>query len=78
MIILGTNSIKATGSFDVANSVIFNDDDSAYMHKTPGGAGTSADLFTFSMWIKRGQISSSDRIVLFDAREDAENFDIKT
>ena len=71
--ILPANS--ASGGFEVANSCRFNDGDSAYMHKTPGGAGTSADLFTFSMWIKRGIISSSDRIVLFDAREDAENFD---
>ena len=71
--ILPANSV--TGGFEVANSCRFNDGDSAYMHKTPGGAGTSADLFTFSMWIKRGIISSSDRIVLFDAREDAENFD---
>ena len=70
----GANTL-ASGRFEVANSCRFNDGDSAYMHKTPGGAGTSADLFTFSMWIKRGQISSSDRIVLFDAREDAENFD---
>ena len=68
-------SATAATGYDVANSCRFNDGDSAYMHKTPGGAGTSADLFTFSMWIKRGIISSSDRIVLFDAREDAENFD---
>jgi hypothetical protein len=72
--ILPANS-AASGGFDVANSCRFDDGSSAYMHKTPGGAGTSADLFTFSMWIKRGIISSSDRIVLFDAREDAENFD---
>lgn len=71
--ILSANTLSS--GFDVANSCRFNDGDSAYMHKTPGGAGTSADLFTFSMWIKRGIISSSDRIVLFDAREDAENFD---
>ena len=71
--ILSANTLSS--GFDVANSCRFNDGDSAYMHKTPGGAGTSADLFTFSMWVKRGKISSSDRIVLFDAREDAENFD---
>ena len=74
MIILGTNSIKDTG-YDVANSCRFDDGSSAYLHKTPSGAGTSADLFTFSMWIKRGIISSSDRIVLFYAQSDAQNFD---
>jgi len=50
MIILGTNSIKATG-FDVANSVRFNRGDSAYMHKTPSSAG-NVDVWTFSAWIK--------------------------
>ena len=74
MIILGTNSIKDTG-YDVANSCRFDDGSSDYLHKTPSGAGTSADLFTFSMWIKRGIISSSDRIVLFYAQSDAQNFD---
>ena len=74
MIILGTNSIKDTG-YDVANSCRFNSGSSDYLHKTPSGAGTSADLFTFSMWIKRGIISSSDRIVLFYAQSDAQNFD---
>ena len=68
-------SATAATGYDVANSCRFNDGDSAYMHKTPGGAGTSADLFTFSMWIKRGIISSSDRIVLFYAQSDAQNFD---
>jgi hypothetical protein len=51
-LILGTNSIKDTG-YDVANSCRFNNDDSAYMHKTPAGAGTSNTTFTWSIWIKR-------------------------
>ena len=45
--ILSANTLSS--GFDVANSCRFNDGDSAYMHKTPGGAGTSADLFTFSI-----------------------------
>ena len=61
MIILGTNSIKDTG-YDVANSVRFNSGDSAYMHKTPSGAG-SLTTWTFSTWIKRAKIGATQYIV---------------
>ena len=67
MIILGTNSIKATG-FDVANSVRF--DTNAYMHKTPGSAG-SLTTWTFSTWIKRAKLGSSQYI--FTSRNNANN-----
>jgi len=67
MIILGTNSIKATG-FDVANSVRF--DTNAYMHKTPGSAG-SLTTWTFSTWIKRAKLGSSQNI--FTSRNDGQN-----
>jgi hypothetical protein len=63
MIILGTNSIKDTG-YDVANSCRFNDGDSASMHKTPGSAGNRRK-FTFSCWIKKGDIAPGDDTVLF-------------
>jgi hypothetical protein len=36
----------------VENSCRFNDDDTAYMHKTPGGAGNLRTM-TFSFWMKR-------------------------
>ena len=42
-------------AYSVANSCRFNDDDSAYMHKTPGGAGDRR-TFTFSCWFKRANI----------------------
>ena len=60
-LILGTNSIKDTG-YDVANSVRFNSGDSAYMHKTPSGAG-SLTTWTFSTWIKRAKIGATQYIV---------------
>ena len=63
MIILGTNSIKDTG-FNVANSCRFNDGDSAYMHKTPGSSGNRRK-FTFSCWIKKGDIAPGDDTCLF-------------
>ena len=45
---------KVTTAYEVANSCRFNNDDSAYMHKTPSGNGTSNTTFTLSAWIKRG------------------------
>ena len=70
--ILPANSV--TGGFEVANSAMF-DGTSAYMHKTPDSGPSSADLFTISVWVKRCAIGSSNRQVIFDAREDSENFD---
>jgi len=64
----------ASGGFDVDNSAMF-DGTSAYMHKTPSSNPSSADLFTISVWVKRCAIGSSNRQVIFDAREDSENFD---
>ena len=54
--------------YDVANSCRFNDDDSAYMHKTPGGAGNRR-TFTFSAWIKRGNLGAE--MGIFTAGADA-------
>ena len=64
-LIVGTNSIKDTG-YDVANSCRFNDDDGAYMHKTPSSGG-SQTTFTFSTWLKQGDLGSSS--VLFASGE---------
>jgi len=61
MIILGTNSIKDTG-FDVANSCRFNDDDTAYLHKTPSGAG-NRQKFTLSCWLKKSSGGTEEILV---------------
>ncbi len=55
MIILGTNSIKATGGYDVANSVRFNSGDSPDMLKNLSDG--SRTKWTFSTWFKRSKIS---------------------
>jgi len=55
-LILGTNSIKDTG-YNVANSCRFNDDDSAYMHFTPGSGNRRT--FTISMWVKRAKLGEA-------------------
>jgi len=53
-LILPGNVASATAAaYSVANSCRFNNDDSAYMHRTPAGGGTSNTTFTWSIWIKR-------------------------
>ena len=53
-LILPGNVASAIGAgYEVANSCRFNDGDTAYMHKTPGGAGNQK-TYTISVWIKRG------------------------
>ena len=52
MIILGTNSVKAAGGFNVANSCRFNRADSADMTFSMSSGG-STTKFTKSFWIKR-------------------------
>ena len=62
-LILPGNVASATAptTFSVANSCRFNDGDSPYMHKTPGGAG-NVDTWTFSCWVKRGALGTQQRI----------------
>jgi len=60
MIILGTNSVKAAGGFDVDNSLRFNDGSSDYLSRTPSSAGNTKK-FTISFWLKRGTITGADQ-----------------
>jgi len=62
MIILPANTLS-TGGYEVANSCRFNDDDSSYMHITPGGAGNRR-TFTLSWWFKT-RPSSGDGLTFF-------------
>ena len=62
-------SATAATGYDVANSCRFNDDDSAYMHKTPGSA-SNRKTFTISAWVKRSDIASSD--IIFGAGSNPE------
>ncbi len=47
---------------NIDQSCRFNDNDSAYLTYTPAGAGTE-ETFTFSFWIKRGNIGSIQQII---------------
>ena len=43
-----------TDNGTISNSLIFNDDDSPYMRRTPSGA-SNRKTFTVSFWVKRGK-----------------------
>ena len=62
MIILGTNSVKAAGGFDVANSARFDNagDDSLTRSK---GSETSLRKGTFSWWMKRAETEGTAMLV---------------
>jgi len=52
-----TPSTASTG-YDIDNSLRLNDNDSAYLSRTPTTAGNSR-TFTFSAWVKRGNITGA-------------------
>ena len=64
-LILPGNVASATASttYDVANSCRFDDDDNAYLSRTLGSNGNQK-TFTWSAWIKRGNMGASQ--FLFD------------
>jgi len=67
--ILGANTLSS--GYEVANSCMFNDDDTAYMHKTNGSTG-SQTTWTFSCWVKRGALGTQQDI--FASLDDASNY----
>ena len=60
-LILGGNKLADTG-YDVANSLKFNDDDSAQLAITPSSDG-SAEKWTLSFWMKMGGLTTDQRTV---------------
>ena len=58
---------SGTTVYEIEQSIRFNDDDSAYLSKTWSGAGDK-QKFTFSFWVKRGNITS--RQILLSFRQD--------
>ena len=59
LLIPGTNSIKDT-TYDVDNSLRFNDGSSDSLTRTPSGAG-NRDKWTWSGWIKRSTLSTNQK-----------------
>jgi hypothetical protein len=74
-LILPGNVASATASttYDVANSCRFNDNDTAYMHKT-FGAGGATKKWTFSTWFKRGNLGISNPQNLFGGEDSASRY----
>ena len=75
MIILGTNSIKAAGGFNVANSLRFNDGSSDSLTKTPSGAGNRR-TWTYSTWLKRTTPNGFQSIMGADAASQGSGYSL--
>jgi len=58
------------GGYTISQSIRFNDDDTAYMSRTPASAG-NRKTWTFSCWIKRGNLGIWQ--TLLSARTDDNN-----
>ena len=69
--ILGANEIKSTG-YDVANSLRFNDGDSAYLHFTPSSAGNRRTM-TLSVWFKGASLADGTNNILGQYNSSNEN-----
>jgi hypothetical protein len=57
MAIIQGTSKASSGSYQIDQSIRFNDDDSAYMSRTPASAG-DRQTWTWSGWVKRGNLGS--------------------
>jgi|GEM_PF-511204 len=60
-IIQGTSK-AAGGGYTIDQSIRFNDDDSAYLSRTPSSSGSATD-WTLSTWLKLGNLGT-DRVIL--------------
>jgi len=47
-------------TYQIDNSLIFNDDDSAYLSRTP--SASNRDTWTYSTWVKRGNLGTAQGI----------------
>ena len=76
MSVLNTGLAKtSTGGYEIGQSLRFNDDDYAYLNKTWGSSPTDGNKFTFSVWVKRGDLDSSttSQFWLLGAKDSAES-----
>ena len=64
---------SGTTTHTIDQSIRFNDDNSAYMHRTPSSGG-NRDTWTWSCWVKRGNITSANAN-LFHAGNDSNTTD---
>ena len=66
-------SATAATGYDVANSLRFNDDSTDYLSRTPGSDG-NRKTWTFSTWIKRGNIGIGNPINVFGGEDGASRY----
>ena len=60
-LILPANSL--TGGYEIANSLRFNDGSSDYLNRTFSSSPTNRRIFTFSTWVKRGELSDYQTLI---------------
>jgi hypothetical protein len=60
------NSGGSFYGYEIDDSLRFNDDDSAYLSRTPASAG-NRKTWTFSAWIKLGSLSQGERGTIFSS-----------
>jgi len=60
-LILPANSL--TGGYEIANSLRFNDGSSDYLNRTFSNSPTNRKIFTFSTWVKRGELSDYQTLI---------------
>ena len=61
----GTAGVS-TGGYSIDNSLRFNDNDSAYLSRTPSSAG-NRKTWTWSGWVKRSTVTTSNQNCFFGA-----------
>ena len=72
--ILGSNSLD--DSYEISNSLRFNDADNAHLEKTFSGSPTSTTKCTMSFWIKTGNLLSTSARAIFSAIKSGSNEDV--
>ena len=70
--ILGGNG--AVAGYSIDNSLRFNDNDSPYLSRTTGTA-TNTRIFTYSVWVKRGNLGDMNLFNGDDGSDGNNNFD---
>ena len=56
-------------TYEIDQSIRFNDDDSAYLSRTPGSAGNRR-TWTFSCWVKRGNLTGANQPIFSAGGDD--------
>ena len=56
-------------TYEIDQSIRFNDDDSSYLSRTPGSAGNRR-TFTFSCWVKRGNLTGANQPIFSAGGDD--------